>query len=421
MAFDKNNFDPKAAAEARKKEMDEITVKLEKGVKDIFTTESYKDYLNLCAKLPRYSVNNQILIMMQKPEATMCQSFSGWKEMNRHVLKGEKGIRILAPAPYKMEREQDKLDGSGKPILDKDGEPVKEKVEVTINAFKPVSTFDVSQTDGDPIPTIGVAELTGTVDGYKTLLDALKDVIPVPITFENIESGAKGYFHVEDNRIAVQEGMSEAQTVKTILHEAAHQALHSKEAQDASSEQKSKNQKETEAESVAYIVCQHYGIDTSDYSFGYVAGWSEGKELPELKASLDTIRKTASDLIVKIDEKVQAIAQVQDMDKFMEAHGDELPFDDPEADQPTGFIKITPPVDFGTIQRDRKITVTAETKVQSIEKADKTKEKTSETKADKKQKAKKISVKEKLSAEKAKVSKNKKPKTEPKKDLQAAM
>ena len=421
MAFDKNNFDPKAAAEARKKEMDEITVKLEKGVKDIFTTDSYKDYLNFCAKLPRYSVNNQILIMMQKPEATMCQSFSGWKEMNRHVLKGEKGIRILAPAPYKMEREQDKLDGSGKPILDKDGEPVKEKVEVTINAFKPVSTFDVSQTDGDPIPTIGVAELTGTVDGYKTLLDALKDVIPVPITFENIESGAKGYFHVEDNRIAVQEGMSEAQTVKTILHEAAHQALHSKEAQDASSEQKSKNQKETEAESVAYIVCQHYGIDTSDYSFGYVAGWSEGKEVPELKASLDTIRKTASDLIVKIDEKVQAIAQVQDMDKFMEAHGDELPFDDPEADQPTGFIKITPPVDFGEYQQDRKITVTAETKVQSKEKADETKEKTGESKADKKQKAKKISVKEKLSAEKAKVSKNKKPKTEPKKDLQAAM
>ena len=421
MAFDKNNFDPKAAAEARKKEMDEITVKLEKGVKDIFTTDSYKDYLNFCAKLPRYSVNNQILIMMQKPEATMCQSFSGWKEMNRHVLKGEKGIRILAPAPYKMEREQDKLDGSGKPILDKDGEPVKEKVEVTINAFKPVSTFDVSQTDGDPIPTIGVAELTGTVDGYKTLLDALKDVIPVPITFENIESGAKGYFHVEDNRIAVQEGMSEAQTVKTILHEAAHQALHSKEAQDVSSEQKSKNQKETEAESVAYIVCQHYGIDTSDYSFGYVASWSEGKEVPELKASLDTIRKTASDLIVKIDEKVQAIAQVQDMDKFMEAHGDELPFDDPEADQPTGFIKIIPPVDFGEYQQDRKITVTAETKVQSKEKADETKEKTSEPKDDKKQKAKKISVKEKLSAEKAKVSKNKKPKTEPKKDLQAAM
>ena len=197
MAYDKNNFDPKAAAEARKKEMEEITTKLEKGVKDIFSSDNFKDYLNFCAKLPRYSVNNQILIMMQKPDATMCQSFTGWKDMNRHVVKGEKGIRILAPAPYKMEREQDKLDANGRAILDKDGEPVKEKVEVTINAFKPVSTFDVSQTDGDPLPTLGIAELTGSVDGYKTLLDAITEVVPVPITFENIESGANGYFHLE--------------------------------------------------------------------------------------------------------------------------------------------------------------------------------------------------------------------------------
>ncbi len=407
MAFDKNNFDPKVAAEARKREMDEITVKLEKGVKDIFTTDSYKDYLNFCAKLPRYSVNNQILIMLQKPDATMCQSFSGWKEMNRHVVKGEKGIRILAPAPYKMEREQDKVDASGKVILDKDGEPVKEKVEVTVNAFKPVSTFDVSQTDGDPIPTIGVAELSQSVDGYKTLLDAITEVVPVPITFENIESGAKGYFHLEDNRIAVQEGMSEAQTVKTILHEAAHQALHSKEAQDSASEKKSKNQKETEAESVAYVVCQHYGIDTSDYSFGYVASWSEGKEVPELKASLNTIRQTASELITKIDEKVQAIETTKGMDEFMEAHGDELPFDEPEADQPVGFVKITPPVDFGEFKHDRKFTITAETKT---EKED------SEEKAPKKR-----SIMDKLFSKKEEAAKEKTSKPKPDKDLQAAM
>lgn len=425
MAFDKKNFDPKVAAEARKKEMDEITVKLEKGVKDIFTTDSYKDYLNFCAKLPRYSVNNQILIMLQKPDATMCQSFSGWKEMNRHVVKGEKGIRILAPAPYKMEREQDKVDASGKVILDKDGEPVKEKVEVTVNAFKPVSTFDVSQTDGDPIPTIGVAELSQSVDGYKTLLDAITEVVPVPITFENIESGAKGYFHLEDNRIAVQEGMSEAQTVKTILHEAAHQALHSKEAQDSSSEKKSKNQKETEAESVAYVVCQHYGIDTSDYSFGYVASWSEGKEVPELKASLNTIRQTASELITKIDEKVQALETTKGMDEFMEAHGDELPFDEPEADQPIVFVKITPPVDFGEFKQDRKITVTAETKDESKEIADKTKDIEDESKekdAEKKKSApKKSSIKDKLSANKKKAAKAKTQKDKPDKDLQAAM
>ena len=265
----------------------------------------------------------------------------------------------------------------------------------------------MSQTEGDPIPTIGVAELTGTVDGYKTLLDALEDVIPVPITFENIESGAKGYFHVEDNRIAVQEGMSEAQTVKTILHEAAHQALHSKEAQDASSEQKSKNQKETEAESVAYIVCQHYGIDTSDYSFGYVASWSEGKEVPELKASLNTIRQTAADLITKIDEKVQVIETTKSMDEFMEAHGDELPFDEPEADQPVGFVKITPPVDFGEFQHDRKFTITAETK---SEKED------SEEKAPKKR-----SIMDKLFSKKEEAAKEKTSKTKPDKDLQAAM
>ena len=406
MAYDTSTFDPKAAAEARKAEMEAMTAKLENGVKDVFSSDGYKEYLNFCAKLPRYSVNNQILIMLQKPEATMCQSFGGWKDMNRHVKKGEKGIRILAPAPYKMEREQDKLDGNGKAILDKDGEPVKEKVEVTINAFKPVSTFDISQTEGDPIPTIGVAELTGSVEGYKTLLEAIQDVVPVPITFENIESGAKGYFHLEENRIAVQEGMSEAQTVKTIIHEAAHQALHSKEAFDSSAEKKSKNQKETEAESVAYVVCQHYGIDTSDYSFAYVATWSEGKEVPELKASLDTIRRTASDLIVKIDEKVQAITQVQDMDKFMEAHGDELPFDNPEADQPVGFIKISPPVDLSDLGSDKKIEITVESKGASKEE---------------KGKEKKKSVKEKLSAGKAKVAKEKKTKAKPDKDLQAAM
>ena len=415
MAYDKNNFDPKAAAEARKKEMDEITVKLENGVKNIFEGDIYQDYLKFCAKLPRYSVNNQILIMMQRPDATMCQSFSGWKEMNRHVLKGEKGIRILAPAPYKMEREQDKLDSNGKAILDKDGEPIKEKVEVTINAFKPVSTFDISKTDGDPIPTLGIEELTGSVDGYKTLLGAIQEVVPVPITFENIESGAKGYFHLEENRIAVQEGMSEAQTVKTIIHEAAHQALHSKEKYDSNSEKKTKNQKETEAESVAFVVCQHYGIDTSDYSFGYLASWSEGKEVPELKSSLNTIRQAASDLITKIDDKVREKTTVKEMDEFMEAHGDELPFDNPEADQPVGYIKVTPPVDFNEFKPEKKITITAE-------KSDEVKEKSSEkdnTVA--KKTVKKTSIKDKITAGKKKAAEQKKSKSKPDKDLQAAM
>ncbi len=406
MAYDTSTFDPKAAAEARKAEMEEITSKLEKGVKDIFDGANYQQYLNFCAKLPRYSVNNQILIMMQKPDATMCQSFTNWKEVNRHVCKGEKGIRILAPAPYKMQKEQEKVDASGKTVLDKDGEPVKETVEVTINAFKPVSTFDISQTEGEPIPTPGVDELTGSVEGYETLLAAIKEVVPVPISFEQIESGAKGFYHLEENRIVVQEGMSEAQTVKTLLHEASHQALHSKEAMDSAGEKKSKNQKETEAESVAYVVCQHYGIDTSDYSFPYVATWSADKEVPELKASLDTIRRTASELIVKIDEKVQTLTTVKEMDQFMEAHGEELPFDNPEADRPVGYIKIEPPVDFGKDEPERPIKL-------SVEKADKEPEK----KPDKK----KTSVKEKLKAEKAKSAKTKSPKKTAEKDMREAI
>ena len=406
MAYDTSTFDPKAAAEARKAEMEEITSKLEKGVKDIFDGANYQQYLNFCAKLPRYSVNNQILIMMQKPDATMCQSFTNWKEVNRHVRKGEKGIRILAPAPYKMQKEQEKVDASGKTILDKDGEPVKETVEVTINAFKPVSTFDVSQTEGEPIPTPGVDELTGSVEGYETLLAAIKEVVPVPISFEQIDSGAKGFYHLEENRIVVQEGMSEAQTVKTLLHEASHQALHSKEAMDSAGEKKSKNQKETEAESVAYVVCQHYGIDTSDYSFPYVATWSADKEVPELKASLDTIRRTASELIVKIDEKVQTLTTVKEMDQFMEAHGEELPFDNPEADRPVGYIKIEPPVDFRKDEPERPIKL-------SVEKADK--------EPDKKAEKKKTSVKEKLKAEKAKSAKTKSPKKTAEKDMREAI
>lgn len=406
MAYDTSTFDPKAAAEARKAEMEEITSKLEKGVKDIFDGANYQQYLNFCAKLPRYSVNNQILIMMQKPDATMCQSFTNWKEVNRHVRKGEKGIRILAPAPYKMQKEQEKVDASGKAVLDKDGEPVKETVEVTINAFKPVSTFDISQTEGEPIPTPVVDELTGSVEGYETLLAAIKEVVPVPISFEQIESGAKGFYHLEENRIVVQEGMSEAQTVKTLLHEASHQALHSKEAMDSAGEKKSKNQKETEAESVAYVVCQHYGIDTSDYSFPYVATWSADKEVPELKASLDTIRRTASELIVKIDEKVQTLTTVKEMDQFMEAHGEELPFDNPEADRPVGYIKIEPPVDFGKDEPERPIKL-------SVEKADKELEKKAEKK--------KTSVKEKLKAEKAKSAKTKSPKKTAEKDMREAI
>lgn len=418
--FDKSKFDPKAAAEARKQEMDQMAEKLEAGVKDVFRGENYKAYLDFCAKMPRYSINNQILIMMQKPDATMCQSFTGWKEMGRFVKKGEKGIRVMAPAPYKVEREQDKLDASGKPVMDADGESVKETVEVKINAFKPVSTFDISQTEGEPIPQLGVDELVGSVDGYATLMEAIKQASPVPITFEQIESGAKGYFHVEENRIAIQEGMSEAQTVKTALHEASHATLHSKEAMSADSNKKSRSQKECEAESVAYVVCQHYGVDTEEYSFPYVAGWSSDKEVPELKASLDMIRRAAADLIVKIDEKIAELTSTKDIDKFMEVHGDELPFDSPEANQPVGFIEITPPVDVSTMDTSVALKLTTEDPKKDVPKDKELEEKTESVDTAKEKPAKK-SVKKQISEKKEKTVKTAKTKKVDTKNLGEAI
>lgn len=301
--------------EMKEAELKAITDKLEQGVSEVFSSDNYKQFLDTMAKFPRYSVNNNILIMMQKPDAQMCQSFTGWKEMGRFVKKGEKGIKILAPVPYTIQREQTKLDDRGNPMMDKDGEPIMESVEIKVNAFKVVSTFDVSQTDGKELPTLGVDELTGGVDGYGTFLEALKEVCPVPMTFENIEGGAKGFYSQTEKRIAIQEGMSEAQTVKTAIHEMAHQKLH---AIENNGPKQTRGSKEVEAESVAYTVCQHYGIDTSDYSFSYVAGWSEGKEMPELKASLDTIRRAASEMITAIDEKVEELVAQKTQEQIAE-------------------------------------------------------------------------------------------------------
>lgn len=299
--------------ESREKQAEQlngIMDQLEQGVQDVFNSGKYQQYLDTMAKFPRYSVNNSLLIMMQKPDAQMCQSFTGWKQMGRFVKKGEKGIKILAPAPYTVQRERNKVDEqTGKPVFDKDGEPVTETVEIKITGFKVVSTFDLSQTDGKELPSLGVSELQGSIENYGMMFAALKEICPVPITFEHIDSGAKGYYHTVENRIAIQDGMSEVQTLKTAIHEMAHQKLHSvikAEVMDP----ESRSQKEVEAESVAYVVCQHFGINTSDYSFGYVAGWSEGKETPELKASLNTIRLAASDMISGIENVMEQNLQV---------------------------------------------------------------------------------------------------------------
>ena len=295
-----------------KQKVQEITEKLEEGLKELFESEKYKAYLSTMSKFHNYSFNNTLLIAMQKPEATLVAGYKAWqKNFERHVNKGEKAIRILAPAPYKIKEERDKLDPvTGEMMFDENGMPQKEQVEVTIPAFRAVSVFDVSQTDGKPIPELEAQELLSTVEGYEDFVQALMNVAPVPIGFEDIPGDSKGYFHTEEKRIAVQENMSESQTLKTMVHEVAHSMLHNKEINRddlMEAPAKDRNTKEVEAESVAYTVCQHFGIDTSDYSFGYIAGWGSGKDMKELKSSLGTIRKTASELITGIEGALQEL------------------------------------------------------------------------------------------------------------------
>ena len=289
----------------------EITDKLEQGIKELFESERFKEYLRTMSKFYNYSFNNTLLIAMQKPEATYVAGYTSWqRNFDRQVLKGEKGIKILAPAPYKAQEEREKIDPlTQKPVIGTDGKAVTETVEVLRPAFKVVSVFDVSQTDGKELPDIIVDELKGTVENYEAFFDALKQVSPVPISFENIPGGAKGFFSPVESRIAIQEGMSEIQTVKTAIHEIAHAKLHAVKPDEktAPEDRKDRHTKEVEAESVAYTVCQRYGIETSDYSFGYIAGWSSGKETKELKSSLDTIRKTAAEMIEGIDAKLKVL------------------------------------------------------------------------------------------------------------------
>ncbi|MBP5432257.1 MAG: DUF3849 domain-containing protein [Ruminococcus sp.] len=301
----------------------EITDKLEEGIKKLFEGDKFRNYLDTMSKFHDYSFNNTLLIAMQKPDATLVAGFNAWKnKFQRNVNKGEKGIQILAPAPYTIKKEQTKLDKDTQlPVLDDDGKPVIEEIEVKIPAFKVVSVFDVSQTSGKELPTLGVDELKGDVKNYEKLFEALKSIAPVPVSFEDIKGGAKGYFDKDKNLIAINEGMSETQTVKTAIHEIAHSILHNHNMTKAEVDKpKDRNTEEVEAESIAYTVCQHFGIDTSDYSFAYVASWGSDKELPELKASLETIRSTSNDIINKVEnillgrqkEQVQDKAQKQE-------------------------------------------------------------------------------------------------------------
>ena len=298
----------------------EITDRLEQGITELFESERYREYLRVMSKFHNYSINNTLLIAMQKPDASLVAGFSAWKNnFGRNVMKGQKGIKIIAPSPYKVKQEMKKIDPhTQQPIIGKDGKPVTEEKEITIPAYKVVSVFDVSQTEGKELPDIAVDELTGDVERYRDFFAALEKTSPVPIGFEQIPGSSHGYYHLEDKRIAIQEGMSELQTLKTAIHEIAHAKLHDIDLNAPENEQQprvDRRTREVEAESVAYTVCQHYGIDTSDYSFGYVAGWSSGRELSELKSSLETIRSAAAEIINSIDETLAELSKAQDMEQ----------------------------------------------------------------------------------------------------------
>ena len=326
-----------ADARTEKQKVKEITDRLEEGLKELFESEKYKNYLSTMSKFHNYSANNIQLIAMQRPDATFVAGYKAWqKNFERHVNKGEKGIRILAPAPYKIKEEQEKIDPVTKePMLDEDGMPVVEEVEIKIPAFRVVTVFDYAQTDGKELPGLGVNELHGNVENYQDFMEAIKRVSPVPISYEEMEGDRKGYFLDLNHPISIKEGMSEAQTAKTGVHEVAHAKLHVKEiGQDMEkAAYKDREIMEVEAESIAYTVCQHFGIDTSDYSFGYIAGWSSGKEMLELKSSLDTIRKTSSELIKGIEtqllkiEKEKAAEQAQEDIILLVANSDRSEYD----------------------------------------------------------------------------------------------
>ena len=344
--------------------MKEITDRLETGIQELFESERYKAYLTSMAKFHSYSFNNTLLIAMQGGQ--LVAGYNKWRDdFHRNVKRGEKGIKILAPAPYKVKKEVPKLDEQGKPVMDKDGKPLTEVQETQVPAFKIVSVFDVSQTEGEPLPSIGVDELAGNVEQYEDFFKALEQISPVPMAFEDIPGGSHGYYHLTEKRIAIQENMSELQTLKTAIHEIAHAKLHAIDPETPVTEQADRpdsRTREVQAESVAYAVCQHYGLDTSDYSFGYVAGWSSGKDLKELRASLETIRATAHELITTIDGH---LAQLQKERQAQQEQPQAAPLEQ-AAEQPdpdSVFSKLPP-------EQQQEMTASVKAMLQTLIEAD---------------------------------------------------
>lgn len=302
--------------EAAESKLDTIMKSLEEGVEKVFTSEQYQMYLQTMAKFHNYSFNNTLLIAMQRPDATLLAGYQTWqKKFHRHVKRGEKGIKIIAPVPVKEKRQVEKIDEETQEIvIGIDGQPETETVERILPRFRVTTVFDVSQTEGEPLPTLEVNELVGDVFIYEDFMKGLEEISPVPFQFQEIDSGAKGYYSNAEKLVAIQTGMSQAQTMKTAVHETAHAILHDRDVMEENGITKDRMTKEVESESVAYVVCNHFGLDTSDYSFNYVAGWSSDKEMPELRSSMDTIRLTSSQLIADITEKLLELQKTRKLE-----------------------------------------------------------------------------------------------------------
>ena len=303
------------------KDMDSIMQSLESGVEELFTSNRYKEFLKTMAKFHNYSFNNTMLIAMQRPDATLVTSYKNWQSMGRQVMKGEKGITIIAPAPYKKMKEKEVLDENQRPIMGTDGKPKTEQVEVTVPHFKAVTVFDIAQTSGEPIQTLAPELLTAAVQDFDSFMQAIQKISPVPIRFDEIDGNANGYYHNADKEIVIKKGLSESQTLKTAIHETAHAKLHDKEIMESLGVEKDRLTKEVEAESVAYCVCSSFGLDTSDYSFPYIAGWSSSREMKEMKTSMDVIRKTAGEMIDQLTEELEIILEEKQKTELHEKYG----------------------------------------------------------------------------------------------------
>ena len=303
------------------KDMDSIMQSLESGVEELFTSNRYQEFLKTMAKFHNYSFNNTMLIAMQRPDATLVTSYKNWQSMGRQVMKGEKGITIIAPAPYKKMKEKEVLDENQRPIMGTDGKPKTEQVEVTVPHFKAVTVFDIAQTSGEPIQTLAPELLTAAVQDFDSFMQAIQKISPVPIRFDEIDGNANGYYHNVDKEIVIKKGLSESQTLKTAIHETAHAKLHDREIMESLGVEKDRLTKEVEAESVAYCVCSSFGLDTSDYSFPYIAGWSSSREMKEMKASMDVIRKTAGEMIDQLTEELEIILEEKQKTELHDKYG----------------------------------------------------------------------------------------------------